>query len=94
MSDWQSPPFTSLKASSQPEFRWVGSRLMDEEQYRVECWEMRPNGEAVYWRGRVSGFEEYAELRRRRREDRKASWQTRMDAEDEYTDYVNGLVAS
>ena len=83
------PPFADLPPSSEPHLRWCGSSLMDEEQYRMEGWHVAGSGQ---WRASLRGMQEYAELRSRRRAERKAAWRAREEADDEWSGYVTGLV--
>lgn len=70
-----------------PDLRWVGSMLMDEEQFRVEQWSQR-NGE---WQVSIPGIHAYAKLRADRRNDRRQSWAERNEADDEASDYYASL---
>jgi hypothetical protein len=88
--NYRTPPFEELPGG--PDLRWVGSTIMDEEQYRVERWECTVIGESTYWRCHIPGVLEYARLRQSRRADRKARWQARQDDEaDEYQQWMTGL---
>ncbi len=80
MTGWSAPPFDSLRHTSNPTFRLVNCIVMDEEQYRVECWKRR-DGPGDYWRPSHAGRLAYTELRRKRADERRSDWQTRMDIE-------------
>jgi hypothetical protein len=88
----------SLPRSSDDRFRWVGSRLVDEEQYRIEGWQRGPEftdkygGTAHYWRPSIEGCEAYFRLREGRKAERKAAWQSRQESDDEWSDHVASLV--
>ena len=86
---WGTPGFDSLPASADTRFRWVGYVLVDDEQYRTEGWERSEDG---YWRISIEGCVAYANLRAGRRAERKSSWQARQDADDQWSDYIAGLV--
>ena len=102
--DWTTPPFDSLPALLGSPCRWVGSQVMDEEQYRLERWECStrkawdfsgPTPKSVtatYWRASIVGMGEYGDLRGLRRADRKAAWQARQEADDEWSRHVAQMV--
>ncbi len=100
MPNWTIPDFDSLPASVDARFRWAGHVLVDEEQYRTEGWQRtvetwRPekgDRDVGYWRIDIAGCEAYIRLRTQRRADRKASWQARQEADDEWSDRVASLV--
>lgn len=86
---WSTPPFSTLPVLEGTECRWVGATVMDEEEYRVSRYECRVIGDGTYWRASIAGMEEYARLRKGRRDQRKRMWQEREEAEQSYTDWVN-----
>jgi hypothetical protein len=91
--EYHAPPFASLPIlDGGSGERWVGSTVMDEEQYRVERWEATMVGPHEYWRASSEGMESYHALRKGRREDRKAAWQARQEADDEWSAHVESLV--
>lgn len=105
MPDWTTPSFASLPEAA-PGWRWVGSRIMDEEQYRIEGWK-RQTREVVefdeaghasksfvtYWTGTLDGYRAYSRLRAGRKATRKRRWQEREEEEQAYTDWVNEQAA-
>lgn len=101
--DWTTPSFRDLPAVPGSDCRWVGTNLMDEEQYTTEGWQRLIkevtdfSGEVPrtvlveYWRLDVQGAIRYGALRRSRRDQRKRLWQEREREEQAYTDWVNTM---
>lgn len=90
MNTWMTPDWESIAPDSvNPSLKWIGSALMDEEQYHLERWEVNEQG---YWRASIAGMNEYAALRRRRKDDRKAAWAAREASLDEYSEQMSALV--
>lgn len=96
---WSTPTFDSLPKSTDARFRWAGSRLVDEEQYRLEGWQRssdmfpdRNGAPCHYWRIDVEGCRDYSRLKDQRKADRKEAWQARQEADDQWSDYIAGLV--
>lgn len=91
-----SPPFQSLRDDGGG-FRWVGSTVMDREQYELEGWHIdgfyvqEDGRREPYWKATLSGLRAYSRLSRDRRAEKKAAWQTREEAEQEFRDYVDAL---
>ena len=93
MSDWTTPPFTDLPPADGSDCRWVGSTLMNEEQYRMEWWQRTVSGGSDYWRvGSLKGVEEYAALRRLRRADRKTAWKTQQETNEGWSRHIESMV--
>jgi hypothetical protein len=96
---WTTPPFEALPASTDPRFRWAGTHLLDEEQFRVEGWQRsvqtfpdKYGAPQHYWRPSVEGCEASARLRADRKTERKAVWQSRQESDDEWSEHVASLV--
>lgn len=85
---WTTPDFPTLPKTSDVRFRMAGSRLVDDEQYRLEGWEQCEHG---YWRISPEGCQEYVRLKDQRRAERKEAWQERESQEQAFTDWVNTL---
>ena len=103
MSTYTTPPFDTLRSLTGTECRWVGSTIMDEEQYRVERWEQSPHEfkdasdveqPCASWRASISGMNAYAEIRKRRRADRKSQWQARQEDDPAHQSWINEMVES
>ena len=92
MSAWTAPAFSSLPILDGTDCRWVGTTVMDEEQYRLERWQRRQVADAIYWQASIPGMIEYGQLRQLRRDDRKAAWQTRQAADDDWSRHVAAMV--
>ena len=95
---YTTPPFDTLRVLEGTDARWVGSTIMDEEQYRVEAWEQSPHefvdGSGVRhpchsWRASISGMNAYAEIRKRRR---AAQWQARQEDDPAHQAWINDMV--
>ena len=40
----------------------------------------------------MTGLQRYSQLKAQRRQERKTAWQTRRDAEDEYSESINQMI--
>lgn len=69
-------------------YRLMGSTVIDEEQFRVEGWHLV----AGQWTARLEGLHRYAQLRRQRKAERKAAWQTRQESDEEWSSHVSSLI--
>jgi hypothetical protein len=82
------PKFTDLPEIGNG-FRMAGSTMLDEETFLVEEWHLYRNTE---WRPTIAGIHRMAELKEKRRNERKVAWQARQESEEEFGQYVNGLL--
>jgi hypothetical protein len=93
------PPFNTLEPlAGHPELREVNGSWMTEEQYRAEGWFVireytRDDGKTVrYWAVNLAATQAYGRLRQQRKEERRSSWQARVDRDDEYSDSITELI--
>jgi hypothetical protein len=85
------PPFEQLPDTGCPGFRWVGTTMMDEDQYRGEGWHVatrftRPDGKVIEtWSADFTGLQARSIARAgrlsgwRRRQEEDASWRDAVD---------------
>ena len=69
--------------------RYVGTTMMDEEQYRVEGWTQDAKG---YWHATLAGLQEYGRLIAARREARIAEAIGRREAADSWSAEVERMI--
>jgi hypothetical protein len=93
------PPFNTLEPlAGHPELREVNGSWMTEEQYRSEGWFVireytRDDGKTVrYWAVNLEAAQACGRLKQQRKEERRSSWQARVDRDDEYSDSITELI--